>query len=153
MKQIFTLIICLAFFNFGFSQMRGGKMHERIKTQKVAFITEKLSLTTEEAQQFWPIYNEFDQKTHDLKRQDLRKIKEGMRKSDLSDAEAEDLLNQFMAVEDKLHEAKKQLAADLMGILPARKIIQLKVAEDAFNRRLVEMLRERRQNNMKKNKP
>jgi len=151
MKRILTLIICLSLFNIGFSQKRGN-MHERVKAQKVAFITEKLSLTTEEAQQFWPIYNDFDEKTHDLKRQDLRKIREGMRKDNLSDSEANDLLEQFMAVEDKLHKAKKQLVNDLKGVLPSKKIIALKAAEDAFNRRLMEILKERRQNG-KKNRP
>ena len=153
MKQIFILIICLSLFNLGFSQMRGGKMQERIKAQKVAFITEKLNLTSEEAQQFWPIYNDFDKRTNKLKRQDLRKIREGMRKGDLSDAEANKLLDQFMAVEEKLHNAKKQLMSDLKGVLPSKKIIALKAAEDSFNRRLMEMLKERRQNHMNKNKP
>jgi len=32
---------------------------ERIKAQKMAFITNKLNLSSEEAQLFWPVYNDF----------------------------------------------------------------------------------------------
>ena len=45
---------------------------------KIAFITEKLSLTTKEAQSFWPIYNEYSQKIEKLrktKRSDLGELK------------------------------------------------------------------------------
>ena len=35
---------------------------ENIEAQKVAFITSKLNLTTEESQKFWPVYNEYESK-------------------------------------------------------------------------------------------
>ena len=38
-----------------------------IKALKVAHITEKLDLTEKEAQQFWPIYNAYDEKMGTLK--------------------------------------------------------------------------------------
>lgn len=39
----------------GFDDKKEGK-RERIEMFKVQFITEKLSLTTSEAEQFWPVY-------------------------------------------------------------------------------------------------
>ena len=32
---------------------------DKIKTLKIAFLTERLSLNTQEAQAFWPIYNQY----------------------------------------------------------------------------------------------
>ncbi|MCB0665633.1 MAG: hypothetical protein KDC80_07420, partial [Saprospiraceae bacterium] len=32
-------------------------VQERIEAQRVAFITQRVNLSPEEAQQFWPIYN------------------------------------------------------------------------------------------------
>ena len=54
---ILTLFIC-----FNAYSQRDGKMQERIKAQKVAFITERLDLSSKEAQKFWPIYNAFEDK-------------------------------------------------------------------------------------------
>ncbi len=32
---------------------------DELKAQKIAFFTQKLSLTSEEAERFWPVYNEY----------------------------------------------------------------------------------------------
>src|SRR5687768_4964201 len=43
---------------------------ERVRALKVAFITQKLNLTSEEAEKFWPIYSEYQDK-RDVVRQQL----------------------------------------------------------------------------------
>ena len=62
MKTKFMLPIVLVLLSFtAFSQGFKGKK-DKVKALKVAYITEELNLTTEEAQRFWPIYNAFDDK-------------------------------------------------------------------------------------------
>lgn len=39
---------------------------EKIQALKIAFITQKLQLTPEEAQKFWPVYNEYDNEIHNI---------------------------------------------------------------------------------------
>ena len=39
---------------------------QRLKAQKVAFITNRLELTSNEAQLFWPVYNDFFKKKEEL---------------------------------------------------------------------------------------
>ena len=50
-----------------------GQKQERIKALYVAFITEKLSLTADEAQKFWPVHTQF---TNDIKavKQDMPEL-------------------------------------------------------------------------------
>jgi len=143
MKKLVIPILLLAF-SFSIHAQRGDKMKE-IKAQKVAFITNQLNLTVEESQQFWPIYNAFEAKVHDMRRNDLKDVREAMENDDLSDNEAQKLLDKFMTVEDKMHEAKKQLVRDLSNVLPAKKIIALKATEDAFNRKLMSIMQKRRE--------
>ena len=153
MKRLITpMIMLLCFVSFA---QRGGKMmQEKIKAQKVAYITDQLKLTADEAQNFWPVYNAFEDKMHQLRRTDMRKIRESMRAGDLSENDAQSILDDYMALEDKMHNAKKQLAKDLRSVLPAKKIIKLKAAEDSFNRMLMDRLKERRQNDkLKRNFP
>ena len=40
----------------------------------MAYITEQLKLTTDEAQKFWPIYNTFDDKQFEIRHHKMRKI-------------------------------------------------------------------------------
>ena len=42
--------------------------NERIKAFKMGYITEQLNLSTAEAEKFWPIFNEFEDKTQAIKR-------------------------------------------------------------------------------------
>ncbi len=61
MKQIFTLMV----FSFMFlavnaqEQQPDPKAEEKIQAMEVGYISQKLNLSTEEAQKFWPIYNEY----------------------------------------------------------------------------------------------
>jgi len=150
MKRLILPLLLLMLCFSGWSQNR-KENQERIKAQKVAFITERLDLSPKEAQEFWPVYNAFEDKVNSMRRNDLKEVREAMKRGNLSKDEAQKILNQFMAVEDKMHAAKKQLVSDLADILPPQKIIQLKVSEDEFNRRLMKMLEERR-NKMQENR-
>ena len=95
MKKLIPLL--LLFISFSSFAQRNGIIKERIKAQKVAFITEQLSLTSEEAQGFWPIYNEFEETTDKIRSQELRSIKMQLRRNpDLSDKEADELLKKLI---------------------------------------------------------
>ncbi len=150
MKKLIPIVILLISVST-FAQDR-EKMKERIKAQKVAFITEKLSLTAEEAQGFWPIYNAYEATVDNIKSSDLRAIKMEMRKGeDVSDKKANELLEKLIQAEDDMHAAKIKLVKDLKKVIPAKKIIQLKGAEDQFNRKLLEHLREMREKRSNRN--
>ena len=141
MKKLIPILIFLISFSV-FSQP-DGKIRERIKAQKVAFITEKLSLTPEEAQVFWPIYNAYETKTEKIRFKDLRAIKMRMRENpDLSEKEADKLLDKLLKAEDAMHTAKLTLVTDLKTVISSEKIIKLKAAEDEFNKKLLERLKE-----------
>lgn len=150
MKRLIPIVIMLISIST-FAQDR-GKMKERIKAQKVAFITEKLSLTSNEAEKFWPIYNAFEASIENIKSEDLRAVKMEMRNGDdVSDKRADELLEKLMKAEKDMHTAKLKLVKDLNKVISAKKIIQLKAAEDQFNRILLERLKEFREKRKNKN--
>jgi len=150
MKTLLLTITVILFSISTFAQPN----RERIKALKVAHITNTLNLTEEEAQQFWPIYNTYDKKTSKIKHEDLRKMRQEIRRGaeSLSEKEANDLLVRFIEAENKMHLERTQLVEKLRAVIPAKKIILLKVAEEEFNRKILEQMknfRDRRQ----KNKP
>ncbi|MTE27469.1 sensor of ECF-type sigma factor [Winogradskyella ouciana] len=149
MKKLIPILVLLISFS-SFAQ-NGGKMQERIKAQKIAFITEKLSLTSEEAQQFWPIYNAYEAKVEDIRSKDLQPLKQEMRRGDISDKRAKELLEKLMKAETDMHEAKLQLVQDLKEVISSKKIILLKAAEDQFNKILLERLKQMRDKRNRKN--
>jgi len=62
----------------------------------------------------------------------------------LTEKEAQTALSQMENTEDELHKLRKKFLADIKNVLPSVKILKLKRAEEAFNRKLIERLRERR---------
>jgi len=65
-----TLFICVAMLFISvdvFSQHTNKvKDEEKIKAEKVAFLTTQLDLTVAEAQKFWPLYNEYEKKNDEI---------------------------------------------------------------------------------------
>ncbi len=142
-SSVYTLIICLLFASAGFAQ--GGK-REKVKALKTAFITSELSLTQQEAEKFWPIYNAFEEKQFELRHE---KMKSYMKRMDtdldtMSEKEASNLLSQMESVEEETHQLRKKLISDLKNVISSHKIIKLKKAEEDFNRKLLKQYRENR---------
>lgn len=138
---VFLLISTLSF-SQGFKEKK-----EKVKALKVAYITEQLDLTKEEAQKFWPIYNAFDDKQAELRHEKMRAILDRFEPGNvdkLSEKDASTLLTQMEAVEESLFTLRKKFIKDLQGVLSAKKIVKLKKAEEDFNRTLLKQMKERR---------
>lgn len=145
-KLLLILLLSLSISTFAQDKNR----QERIKALKIAFITERLELTESEAQKFWPIYNAFDSENQKMRKETMGKF----RKVDfdsMSDQEAKKHLEDMMVTDVKKHQLKQQFAKDLLKVLPAKKIILLKATEDAFNRRMMEQFKKRREGQRKNN--
>ncbi|MDP5096966.1 MAG: sensor of ECF-type sigma factor [Flavobacterium sp.] len=144
-KIIYPIVFLLISF-FSFSQGFKEKK-EKVKALKVAYITEQLDLTTEEAQKFWPIYNAFDDKQSELRHEKIRAILDRFEPGNvekLSEKDASTLLTQMESVEESLFALRKKFIKDLQGVISAKKIIKLKKAEEDFNRTLLRQIKERR---------
>ena len=120
---------------------------EQVKSIKVAYITNELNLTPDEATKFWPLYNEFEEKQNQIRREKLKAHLNRIDDSDfdnLSEKEATSLLAQMESSEDELYLLRKKFVANLKNVLPATKILKLKKAEDGFNKKLLQQIRDKR---------
>ncbi len=148
MKKVFTLL-----FVFGYLTMMAqtNDRLERIKAFKVAFITEKLDLTTKEAQGFWPIYNKYSdesEKIRDNQRAEYRQnVKRGEKLDDLADEVSEKFVASFLSAEEAQLQLKKKLVKDLKSIISSKKVWRLIRAEDEFKQKMIEEYKKRREKN------
>lgn len=125
-----------------------NEKREQIKALKASFITEKLDLSVNEAQLFWPIYNAYEKNMHNYKFSKLRKLRKNIREnySVLTNNEADEYLKEFIDIENKIHTERNTLVTKLRSVISAKKIIALKAAEEDFNRKILDQFRKRRQN-------
>ncbi len=123
----------------------GGPKREKIEAMKVAFLTNKLDLTTEEAQKFWPVYNKFSDEMEKNKRAfRIRAMEEASNVESMTDAEAEKALNEMLAFRAAEVEVLKKYTAEFKKVLPPQKVVKLFVAEQEFKRELLKMLKDQR---------
>ncbi|NHN24453.1 sensor of ECF-type sigma factor [Flavobacterium jejuense] len=144
-KKITLLLLLIVSFSFAQGGMKEKK--EKIKALKVAYITEQLNLTSEEAQKFWPVYNAFDDKQFEIKHNKMKAVIKRFEEGgidQLTEKEALELITKMETYEDEMHHLKKKFLKDLLTVLPPKKVIKLKKAEDEFNRKLLREFRGRK---------
>lgn len=146
MRTYIVLLLLLISYNINAQK----SPRERVKAFKIAYITEQLDLTPQEAQKFWPIYNEHEENMEKVNRQEknlIRDLRQQSTSPDFTDSKAGEYLNDFITVEEKKASLRKQLIVSLKNIIPNKKILTLIKAEADFHKRLVQQLRERRRGN------
>lgn len=146
-KILLAIIILVTANSYG----QGGRLlrekKEQIKAMKVAHITNELSLTPDEAAKFWPLYNAFEDKQHEIRAQKLKGYLDRIDDEsfdNLSEKEAATLLAQMESTEDELYQTRKKFIASLKGVISPLKILKLKKAEEDFNRKLLQQYRNKR---------
>lgn len=150
MKRITLLfILFISFFSVHAQDSKHRDNHrERIKALKVAFITQEMNMDAELAQKFWPIYNKYECQRSDLHQREHSDIKNI---TSLTDKEAENMLNEFLKIENQEYIIKKQLFSDLKRIISAKEIIKLHKLESDFNKKLLKEYRGRKEAERNKN--
>jgi Spy/CpxP family protein refolding chaperone len=118
---------------------------EKVEAMRIAFLTNKLDLTPEEAQKFWPVYNEFQKKREELHKKHREEEKQMRSKIDsLSDKQVEAMVDAEMAFRQKNLDLEKEYHAKFKSVLPIKKVAKLYRAEEQFARHLLERLSESR---------
>ena len=148
MKKIIIFIsICLLCALSTIAQTR-EESRDKIKALKIAYITEQLSLTTQEAQKFWPIYNLYDKEQYELRinyKSALRQSIKSLEEIDiLNEADAKKLIALKLLTDKQLYESQKAFIHKMDGVLSAMKIIKLQISEMEFARKLMRKYRKKR---------
>ncbi len=114
------------------------KSWEEFRAKRVAFIAQQIGLTTEEADAFWPVCNELQEKKFALNRavrRDMRSAREAERaKKAISEAEYDRLINQNVDLKAKEAELDREYIKKFRKILSAEKVFKYQQAEQRFTR-------------------
>lgn len=142
MKRLLLIALLLVSGTAAFSQGR-GEARERLEAARIAIITERLSLTPEQAQKFWPVFNEFEEKRKAI-RKDMHESNRNLQMDNMTDAEAEKLLAKWMETRQDELKLEAEYIDKFNEILSARQVLALISVEDELRRRMLRRLNERR---------
>ncbi len=139
-KIIVPLLLLFVLPNYG--QDKDKTDEDKIKVLKIAFITEKLNLSSKEAQTFWPLYNEHQDDREVLRKKYRSEIHgkiKGVEK--LTEKEAIKLLEKYIAFEEEEERLDTDFYQKVAKVISAKKAILLLRSEDEFKRQLINQYR------------
>lgn len=114
---------------------------DRINAAKVAFFTQQLDLTVDEAQKFWPVYNEYNKEV-DAARDELRKANMTMNNPEKKADELRAALKSYSDSQKKEAQLTEQYINKLLKILPVEKVAKVFTAEEMFRMQLLYQFRQ-----------
>ncbi|GIL21613.1 MAG: hypothetical protein BroJett042_01260 [Bacteroidota bacterium] len=118
------------------------KALEKINALRIAYLSEKLNLTSEQAEKFWPIYREFSDKRKELRREliDARK----QVKADQNPQKDEALVKLGLELKQRELDLEKTYSERLLKVISAQQILSLRKAEGDFQQLIRDQIQQRR---------
>lgn len=114
---------------------------DRIESMQVAFITKEIDLKPDQAQLFWPLFNERKAKMEELRRE----WNEDEDPLELSADKAQQLLDEWRQTKEEEWELQKTYLAKFSDILSPNQVLALYRAENKFRRQMLKQIRNRGQ--------
>ena len=115
---------------------------EKIMSEKIAFLTMEMGITPDEAQIFWPVYNQVDKERDEAIRNVFRSYKavEDAVAAGKGEKELNKLLDEYLAALKAQGEVEQKAYKEYAKVLPAEKLAKLYVAEEKFRRQHIRKL-------------
>lgn len=110
---------------------------EKLEAARVAFITNRLNISPDQAEKFWPLFNQYTEKRTELMKRirEINKSGEGT----LSDARANELIAERFKVQEELMVLEKSFLGHIVSVISPSQAFRLSEANRQFTRHLYQM--------------
>lgn len=140
------IIAVMATFAAASTHAQGNRNPEdwkkKMMSEKVAFFTVELDLTPEEAQKFWPVYNQVDKEKDEATAAVFKAYFELGKALEAKKPEKEisNLLDQYVEAMEKQSEINVKADEKFRKVLPVEKVARLYIGEETFRRQYIRRL-------------
>ena len=115
----------------------------KMESARIALITNRLGLTPEQAEKFWPVYREFAQKRQEIRRE-FRQAQKGVDPNNPDAKKQEALVNLGLQLKQKELNLEKDYSGRIMNVITAQQLLNLRRAEQDFRQYIINELARRR---------
>jgi len=103
------------------------------KPDRIAFLSENMNLSSDEAEKFWPLLNDMENELKALKKE-LKENKPEKKVNEMSDKEIEELLDASFIHKQRELDIKTKFHEEFKKILPIKKIAKFYHLEQRFKK-------------------
>ena len=137
MKKFISVCLILMISVAAFAQQRQQRgdnenWREKVRAEKVAFLTNELSLTEAEAQAFWPVYNQVQEDSREAYKAQWDAFKKLSEAIQNGESDVETLLNDYLATKAACEQLEGNAIPKYKKVLPVEKVAKLVLAEEKF---------------------
>lgn len=117
---------------------------EKLQAEKIAFLTMEIGLTPQEAQVFWPVYNEINEEKDQAMYEAIKYYWEMSKAIEAGKPEKEikTLLDKYLEAQEKQRKIDNDAADKYKKVLPTAKVAKLYIGEEKFRRLNIRKLRD-----------
>jgi hypothetical protein len=154
MKKILTTTLLVMLIGFGTMAQQpeepgptqlDPKAQEKINNLRIAYLTDKLSLTTEQAERFWPLYREFAQQRRNIA-MELRAAQTELEKQKDDPKRQQAVVDLSLQVKQRMLDLEKDYSGRMLKVITAEQVLNLRKAEIEFR----DLLQQRRLNQQRR---
>jgi paraquat-inducible protein B len=114
---------------------------EKLNTYKIGFFTKRLNLTSQEAEKFWPVYNEYQAQKNLIQLEKLKLIRTfNQSEGTLSDSQVSEIGDKLIGCITQESALSITLHKKLKEVLPPGKVIRFYQAENQYKAQLLNEL-------------
>lgn len=147
MKKLISVLSAIVLMSIvAFAQPKNGfkgnkgpeQWRERMRAEQVAFITSELNLTEAEAQAFWPVYNDVQNKRREAFKasaEAFQALSEGIEGDNVNK-----LLDKYLESKKDAEKIDSEAINRFKKVLPKEKVAKLVLAEEKFRHRQISRL-------------
>jgi len=144
MKKNIIILLALAFASSVTARSQNPNL-ERLNNYKVAFFTKRINLTPQEAEKFWPVYNEFQTKKNLIQQERAILLKNiNLYAETMTEKELSESGEKYINFDLREAELAVEYHRKFSSFLSASKVLRLYQAENQYRVQLLNELQERR---------
>jgi len=126
------------------NQRKGGKdWRDRMKAEKIAFLTDAMDMTSAEAEKFWPVYNKCEAEKREAWTKVMKAYKDledAMNAGKVSKEDFSTLLEKYFKAMDENRGIDEKYSHEYLKILSAEKVARLYIGEENFRKQQIHRL-------------
>jgi hypothetical protein len=141
MRNVITIAVMLLVMG---ANAQDPQAREKIESARIALITERLGLTPEQAEKFWPVYREYSMKQEAIRRE-FTDARRNFDTQNASEEENKKLLDLGLQTKERQLQLEREYSDRLLQVISNRQLLSLRKAEEDFRNMLIQRLQQQRE--------
>ena len=141
MKRV-SIILALFLISF-WANAQNREAMRKIESARIALITERLGLSPNQAEKFWPVYREYNLQRREL-RKEFRETRQGVDMKTLTEEQSKQLIQKALDIKQKELNLEKDYSHRMTEVITTQQLFKLKNAEKDFQQMILKRIQDQR---------